>query len=74
MATPALDLHLPIRITEASPLMLAPDFANTVRTESQRPSGDDSLAGWHVGEVHVETLFVPVSEADEFIGATRSAN
>ncbi len=74
MATPALDLHLPVRVADVSPLMRSPDFAALVRTESQRPGADDSLAGWHTGEVHVETLFVPVSEADEFIGVHSAAH
>ena len=69
MATPALDLHLPVRIDDASPLMLSPDFADVVRAESRRPSVNDGLGGWHAGEVNIETLFVPVSKADEFIGA-----
>jgi hypothetical protein len=75
MATAALDLHLPIRIAPVSPLMQTEDVADVLRAQSQHPGLEDggAVGGWHVGEVLVETLFVPQAEADEFIGVHTAA-
>jgi hypothetical protein len=75
MATAALDLHLPIRIAPVSPLMQTEDVADVLRAQSQHPGLEDggAVGGWHVCEVHVETLFVPQAEADEFIGVHTAA-
>ena len=62
MATPALELFLPLRAPAGSPLLQMAEGQAAV-----------SVVGRHVGEVHVESLFVPQAEADEFTGVHSAA-
>lgn len=62
MATPALELFLPLRAPAGSPLLQMVEGQAAV-----------SVVGRHVGEVHVESLFVPQAEADEFTGVHSAA-
>ena len=60
MATPALDLYLPIRAAETSALLDVPaDIMAGVLDGQGGVVVDTAGAGWHLGEAHVQTLFVP---------------